>query len=241
MIVNSLIIPCYNEEGNIDNLVRGCSNFLLFDENELILVNNGSIDNTKSKIEYHTAKNKKIKIVNILKNKGFGDGVIKGIKASNGKIIIYTHADSETDPDDVIHGLKIAKKLKRKLFFIKGNRIDRRKNNWTYFEMVISSGLSVICSIFFGKKLFDLHAQPVIFNKDLTKYFDLGPKDFMFDIYVYLLALKYDYSVIRFPVNFNKSKRIYGKGSSDSINKKIIGIINHLSEMNNLKKNKYLK
>ena len=63
----------------------------------------------------------------------------------------------------------------------------------------------------------------------------------MFDIYVYLLALKYDYSVIKFPVNFNKSKRIYGKGSSDSINKKIIGILNHLSQMNNLKKNKYLK
>ena len=50
MIKNSLIIPCFNEEGNIDALIKNCEKFINQNDNELILVNNGSADKTKNKI-----------------------------------------------------------------------------------------------------------------------------------------------------------------------------------------------
>lgn len=229
MIKNSLIIPCFNEEGNIDELINNSKNFLSYQNNELILVNNGSIDKTKNKIEKYKTIFNNIVSINIDKNIGFGNGVLKGIEISRGKTIIYTHADPEVDQLDVLRGIDLIPKNKN--YFIKGNRVNRRKNNWSIFDRIISSSLSVITSLLFFKYIFDLHAQPVIFNRELTKYFDSPPNDFMFDIYIYLLAIKKKFKVKRFAVNFNKSKRKYGKGSNDTIRKKIAGIINHLLQL----------
>ena len=49
----SLVIPCFNEEGNINSLINKSKNFLRNKNNQLILVNNGSTDNTKKKY-FHT-------------------------------------------------------------------------------------------------------------------------------------------------------------------------------------------
>ena len=47
----SLVVPCYNEEGNIDSLVKKCERFLSSKNNQLVLVNNGSSDDTEKKID----------------------------------------------------------------------------------------------------------------------------------------------------------------------------------------------
>ena len=54
----SLVIPCYNEEKNIPLLIRKYRKFLSDKKNELILVNNGSRDQTKKVIKKFL-KNKK--------------------------------------------------------------------------------------------------------------------------------------------------------------------------------------
>ena len=46
----SLVIPCFNEEGNIENLINKCEKFLSDEKNQLVLVNNGSSDNTEKKL-----------------------------------------------------------------------------------------------------------------------------------------------------------------------------------------------
>lgn len=229
MIKNSLIIPCFNEEGNIDALIKNCEKFINQNDNELILVNNGSADKTKNKILEYKKLYNNIFVLNIDKNIGFGHGVLKGIEISKGQTIIYTHADPEVDQLDVTKGIALIPNDKN--YFIKGNRINRKLNKWSIFDRIISSSLSVITSLLFFKHIYDLHAQPVIFNRELIKHFNKPPNDFMFDIYIYLLAMRRKYKVIRFAVNFNKSKRKYGKGSNDTISKKISGIINHLIKL----------
>ncbi len=90
----SLVIPCYNEEGNIDSLVKKCERFLSSKKNQLVLVNNGSSDNTEKKInEYSSISN--LKKVNVSKNQGFGYGILQGLLASSGDILSYTHADKK--------------------------------------------------------------------------------------------------------------------------------------------------
>ena len=46
MINFSLVIPCYNESANILVILKKYKNFLKDNNNELIIVNNGSTDNT---------------------------------------------------------------------------------------------------------------------------------------------------------------------------------------------------
>ena len=44
----SLIIPCYNEEGNIKKLINSCREIFFIKGFELILVNNCSTDNSQN-------------------------------------------------------------------------------------------------------------------------------------------------------------------------------------------------
>jgi polyisoprenyl-phosphate glycosyltransferase len=213
----SLVIPCYNEEKNLPILINKYKKFLINPRNELVLVNNGSVDDTEKFFKKLT-KIKNIKICRVKKNIGFGYGLKKGLLASSGKILIYSHADLEVNPNDIIKSIKLFEKNKHnKKIFIKGNRIKLIKNNWTYIDIFFSYGYTLLNLILFRKNIYDIHGMPVVFSKKLLKNLNYFPNEFSIDLALYVHALKNHYKVIRFPVNFNKNKRKYGEGSSDNI------------------------
>tara|TARA_B110000483_G_scaffold56176_1_gene70324 strand:+ start:142 stop:852 length:711 start_codon:yes stop_codon:yes gene_type:complete len=213
----SLVIPCYNEEKNLPILINKYKKFLINPRNELVLVNNGSVDDTEKFFKKLT-KIKNIKICRVKKNIGFGYGLKKGLLASSGKILIYSHADLEVNPNDIIKSIKLFEKNRyNKKIFIKGNRIKLIKNNWTYIDIFFSYGYTVLNLILFRKNIYDIHGMPVVFSKKLLKNLNYFPNEFSIDLALYVHALKNHYKVIRFPVNFNKNKRKYGEGSSDNI------------------------
>jgi len=217
----SLVIPCFNEAKNIPILINKYKKFLKDSNNELILVNNGSIDNTE-KVLNKLSKYKNIRTCKVKNNIGFGYGLKKGLLIARGKIVIYSHADLEVDPNDINKSIKLFKKSNlNKRIFIKGNRIEKIKNHWTYLDIFFSYALTILTSILFKKNLYDIHGMPVLFSKKLLKDLNYFPNDFSIDLALYIYAKKKNYKIIRFPVNFNKKKRKYGEGSSDNMKKKI--------------------
>ena len=76
----SLIIPCYNEEENLDKLLNKLDFLKEFDDEkiEIIIVNNGSNDNSHEILKNELYLKNKISILNIQKNKGYGDGIHQG-------------------------------------------------------------------------------------------------------------------------------------------------------------------
>lgn len=201
--------------------------FIQFKTNEIIFINNGSNDNSKKVL--NKLKKKNVKIVNIKKNIGFGNGLHKGLLKASGKFIICSHADPEVDPKDIFKCISVLNKKKTKnKIFIKGQRINKIKNNWSFLDIFFSYGLTLFSSILFQKKLYDIHAQPVLFSRALIKKINYFPKDFTIDLCIYFHAIKEKYEIIRFPVNFNKKSRIYGSGSSDTLIKKLKGTMEQL-------------
>ncbi len=226
----SLIIPCFNEEGNINTLVKKSKNFLKNKKNQLILVNNGSTDSTKKKILLNKIKYKNIDIVNIKKNIGFGNGLKKGLNKSKNSILAYTHADLQTNPNDVLRGVKFLKKIdiEKNNFFIKGYRANKIKNSWSLFDIFLTTSMTIYNTIIFRALLTDIHAQPVIFSKKFYRSINFFPNDMMFDVWIYLLAKKRGLNIKRFNVIFNKKGRVFGSGNNDSIIKNIKNIYIHL-------------
>ncbi len=220
----SLVIPCYNEAKNLPILVTKYKKFLRDKSNELILVNNGSSDTTDEIFKKLKKKFKNIKTLKIQKNIGFGYGLKKGLFKTKKKFVIYSHADLEVDPNDIIKSIKILKKENNnsiKKIFIKGNRINKLKNHWSLNDLIFSYGLTILSTLIFRKYLFDIHAMPVLFSRNLIKELKYYPNDFSIDLAFYFYAVKKKYKLIRFPVNFNKKKRKFGEGSSDNIVKKL--------------------
>ena len=64
--------------------------------------------------------------INIQNNKGYGYGILSGLKEANGDILSWTHADLQTDLLDVLKGLSIFENSSNpELLFVKGQRHGR--------------------------------------------------------------------------------------------------------------------
>ena len=147
MIELSLIIPCYNEGENLHNLFIKLNNLLQTTSTiEIIIVNNGSTDQSNAFFQKNSLfKDKQVKLINIIKNKGYGDGIMKGVDSASGDIIAWCHADLQTEPSDAYNAyLKFKNILLNKKTIIKGKRINRN-----IVDFFFTFGMSLICSIFF--------------------------------------------------------------------------------------------
>ena len=83
------------EGQGIDELYDRCK--VLFEYGvEVIFVNNGSLDNTATKLTA-LPKNDNLKIISLEENEGYGGGIIAGLNASVGKYVGWTHADLQTN------------------------------------------------------------------------------------------------------------------------------------------------
>ena len=111
----SVVVPCYNEEENIPLIISKFNKVLEESDEkiEVILVNNGSIDDSKRRFKKNISNtNQEIKVLNIKKNIGYGHGILSGLKTAKGDILAWTHADLQTDPSDIISALDEYKKHK---------------------------------------------------------------------------------------------------------------------------------
>lgn len=201
----SLVIPCFNEEKNLPLLIERCIKILDRNDTQLILVDNGSTDNTKKILSEYELQHKNLYVVYVKKNQGYGFGILSGLNEAQGDIIGWTHADMQTDPNDFITGVGFFKEFGSNIF-VKGKRYGR-----PFSDTIFTVGMSIFESILLRKKLWDINAQPTIFSKSFFHSLKNPPSDFSLDLYFYYKAIRSNLKIYRFPVLFGK--RMYGISS----------------------------
>ena len=98
-MVLSIIIPVYNEDKTIINILKKIKkNSSSSSKYEIIVIDDGSTDQSKNLLENNKELYDKLLINETNKGKGFA--VKKGIKNASGSHIIFQDADLEYDPDD---------------------------------------------------------------------------------------------------------------------------------------------
>jgi len=203
----SIVVPCYNEEKNIPLILEKFNKVINRDDIEVILVNNGSTDNSKKIMNQLVSIYNFARVVTVENNQGYGFGITSGLKEAQGEFIGYTHADMQTDPSDVLNALEIIEKQDNpKQCYVKGDRKGR-----SLFDQIFTWGMSAFESVYLGMKLWDINAQPNIFPKSFFESLTNIPKDFSLDLYLLYIAKKQGMKIIRFDVLF--PERIHGESS----------------------------
>lgn len=202
----SIVVPCYNEAGNIPLIIK-CFKELSNNQNiEILLVNNGSTDNSKKIFakEFESLDSNTFKLVTVDINQGYGYGILAGLKHAQADIL-WTHADMQTNPSDIITAFNKYTETNNEMLLVKG---FRRKRQIT--EKVFSFAMQVIASLALKVKLTEINAQPKLFSRKFYEKFlyKKAPNDFSLDLYTCYCAKKYG-SIAEMPVFF--SKRIYGE------------------------------
>ena len=95
----SIIIPVYNEQGNVDLLTEAIEKALKGYKYEIIFIDDYSNDNTRNEIK--EMKNPKVVLIEMKKNYGQSSALQAGIEYAKGEYIITMDGDMQNDPSDI--------------------------------------------------------------------------------------------------------------------------------------------
>jgi len=122
----SIIVPCYNEAGNIRDLVEDLGRLLdsLDREAEVILVDDGSSDETWEQIQLAVEADHRVKGIRQMRNYGQSLAYQAGIESARGGLIVFYSADREVSSNYI---LQVLQKLDEGWDFVNTHRLGR----WT--------------------------------------------------------------------------------------------------------------
>lgn len=201
----SIVIPCYNEAGNLPGLLAGFGAALKAGDIELILVDNGSTDGTAALLRSAAADFPFFRAVTCEKNLGYGGGILAGLRTAKGRCAGWTHGDLQYAPAEVLAAAESLRTFGSEKIFLKGLRGNR-----TPGDRFFTAGMSLFASLALGLRLDDINAQPTFFTRSLFEGWTDPPADFSLDLYAYAGALAGGYRIIRRQVRLDRR----GHGSS---------------------------
>jgi glycosyltransferase involved in cell wall biosynthesis len=200
----SIAMPTYNEEEIIQQVVadlQACFNRNELDY-ELVIVNNGSKDNTLNILEELNKKDPKVRYINIEHNQGYGWGIINGLKNCHGEIIGYIDGDNQIEPEDIVTLYRIIQEKNEQ--FIKGIRKSRKDGILRIIESIFYNSLF---KLIFFTNISDINAKPKIFTKTFYQKLNLESKDWFVDAEIVIKSIKMGIKPLEHQVKFNERKK----------------------------------
>lgn len=210
----SIIIPVFNEEATINELLTKVRllKFPLKLQKEIIVINDGSRDNTKKILE----KVKKIKLIHHKKNLGKGAAIKTGLKHSTGDIIAIQDADLEYDPKDLLKLLKPIVKNKSKVCY--GTRLKNYPLKlWGEDKTVLpthwiaNKTLSLLTSLLYRTKISDMETCYKVFKREVIDGIEIKSAKFDFEPEITAKILKKGYKILELPIKVNPRTKKQGK------------------------------
>jgi len=201
----SIIIPIFNEEQYINELFLGLKKYFNQEGIEIIVVNDGSDDESHKILEKLKNNTYKFKynLINLNKNYGKGYAVNQGAKKSSGKYILLQDADLELDLKDSKEIYEIISN-DESIDCIFGSRYlsgKLKKHNY-FINEFIGKFNTFIFNILFGQSLSDIHCGLKIFKRNVYKSIKLSVNDFGLEIDLASQIIKNNYFIYEVGVSY---------------------------------------
>jgi glycosyltransferase involved in cell wall biosynthesis len=196
LISAEIVIPCYNEAESLQRLFDECVHVVETSKNSIgfIIVNNGSIDDTNLVIQRLCSINPLVRFIELSPNRGYGGGILAGLRESTAPTIGWTHADLQTPLTDCLIGLELIRKGNQ---FVKGTRKGRH-----WLDQVFSRAMGIFVSLLFMNNLAEVNAQPTLVKREIYQNWSNEPSDFSLDLYALVMAVRSGAKIERFDVDF---------------------------------------
>lgn len=200
----SIVVPCYNESANLPNLIGRFEALVDAQRDwELILVDNGSTDDSALVLERELAKPGRdfVQVVTVpAPNVGYGHGIVTGLHAARGSLLAWTHADGQTPPADVLRAFELLETADDpQRTFVKGRRRARPLR-----DTLFTAGMQAAALTLLGANLADINGQPKAFPRALLELADEPPTDLSLDLYFFYVAQKHGFAVRTLDVHFGE-------------------------------------
>lgn len=194
----SVVLPCYNESAGLANILERFKETGADRPFELILVDNGSSDDTANTLAQLLPAYPFARSVQIVQNQGYGHGIFTGLEEARSEILAWSHADLQTDPADLFRAWDLYQQAPDPTrLLVKGRRHGRRLGEW-----IISRAMELVALVLLRRCLTEINAQPKLFHRGLMEHLKSPPVDFNFDVYVLYQARRHGWRLQSIDVEF---------------------------------------
>jgi len=200
----SVVIPCYNEEKRFQ---KGLNHYLSYLKKqrypwELILVNDGSKDNTLKLMRTFAKDKSHVKIISYDKNHGKGYAIVQGIINAQGKYILFTDLDHSVPIDTVEsffeyfeRGYQVIVGSRR----VKGSKILVHQH---FLRELLGRGFTLLVRFLINWKIRDATCGFKAFKKDVAQkiFRKVTIFDWAFDAEILYICKKLKIQLAQVPV-----------------------------------------
>ena len=210
----SVIIPIYNEINTLEEIISRVQSTKLADE--IVLVDDGSIDGTREIVEKFKNKNGFVVVMHE-KNQGKGAAVRSGFEVAQGEIFLIQDADLEYDPREYPNLLKPLEEGLSDVVY--GSRfLGASRRVAMFWHMIANKMLTLFTNILYDTILTDMETGYKVFKREVVDDMPLHSKRFEFEPEFTAKILKRKYRIFEVPITFNPRDYSDGKkiGLSDA-------------------------
>jgi glycosyltransferase involved in cell wall biosynthesis len=191
----SLIIPAYNDETTVGRLIADSVEVLntLCPDYEIIIINDGSKDNTLSVLQEWAQQNNKIRVINHEINKGFGQTIKELYYAAQKETVVSLPGDYQYSPKEIA---KMANGLVNYDFVI-GLRVKRNDPWRRKFQSTI---YNLMLRLIYGHKHKDVNSIK-LYKRAILNHIELQSLTAFVDAEFCIRSEKAGYRVIEIPID----------------------------------------
>ena len=207
----SIVVPIYNEEKTLLEILEKLENVNFPIEKEIILVDDYSTDGTKDILK---KLEKKYKVIYHKKNRGKGFALRTGFKHSTGDIITIQDADLEYDPEDYNDLLSYLLRGKSKVVYgsrFIGNSFFSRQKWFSPTHYIGNKILSILTSLMYFKYLTDMETCYKMITRDVLENIKLRSQRFDFEPEITAKIIKKGYKIKELPIHYYPRDFTHGK------------------------------